>query len=47
MGTPDLRSLDDAVRVLRALRKELAPGSLAIWRLIDHASKHIEQQIRA
>ena len=44
---PDLGSLAEAVRLLRGLRKELAPGSLAIWRIIDHACKHIEQQIRA
>jgi hypothetical protein len=42
-----MRSLDDAVRILRRLRKELAPGSLAIWRVIDHACKYIERQISA
>jgi len=46
-STPDLRSLDDAVRILRSLRKELAPGSLIVWRMIDHACKHIEREIGA
>jgi hypothetical protein len=44
---PDLRSLDDAVRLLRKLRKELSSGSLTVWRIVDHACKHIEHEIKA
>jgi hypothetical protein len=46
-ASPDLRSLDDALRLLRKFRKDLAPGSLTIWRIVDHACKHIEDQIAA
>lgn len=43
--SPDLKSLDDAARILRRLRKELAPGSLAVWRIVDHACNYLDQQI--
>lgn len=49
VSQPDLKlqSLDDAVRLLREFRHDLAPGSLSVWRIIDHACKHIERQIKA
>jgi hypothetical protein len=42
-----LRSLDEAVRLLREFRHDLAPGSLSVWKIIDHACKHLDSQIRA
>jgi hypothetical protein len=41
----DLRALDDALRILRAVKKELAPGSTTIWRIVDHACEHLEEQL--
>ena len=43
--SPDLKSLDDAMRILRRLRRELAPGSLTVWKIVDHACNHLERQI--
>jgi hypothetical protein len=42
-----LRSLDDAIRILVTARKALAPGSLTLWRMLDHAGAHLESQIAA
>ena len=44
--SPDLRAVDDAVRILRNLRKALAPGSLTVWKIVDHATQYLECQLR-
>jgi len=42
---PNLRALDDAIRILREHRKAVAPGSPTIWRILDSACKHLDDQI--
>jgi len=42
---PELRALDQAIRILNAARQDLAPGPRAFWRIVDHASSYLEKQL--
>lgn len=43
-----IASLDEAIRIISAARiaGHLAAGSTAIWRLSDHATNHLDAQIK-
>ena len=47
LDTAHLCAIEDAIRLLNTKATELATGSTAIWRLVDHARRHLEKQLDA
>ena len=47
LETIHLCAIEDAIRLLNTKATELACGSTAIWRLVDHARRHLEKQLEA
>lgn len=43
----DLQSIEDAIRLLNKAATNVASGSTSVWRLVDHARRHLEKQIDA
>jgi hypothetical protein len=40
-----IQGLDAAIRILNEARSNAAAGSLTVWRMISHASEHLDRQI--
>ena len=40
-----LQALDDAVRILIVARRQLAPGSVTVWTMVDRARAYLEREI--
>jgi hypothetical protein len=41
-----IEAINEAIQIVRHARKQLAGGSLTIWRMTDHAETHLDNQIR-
>lgn len=40
-----MEALNEAIRILNKARREASTGSVTIWRMIDHASNHLDLQL--
>jgi hypothetical protein len=45
MSLIELQSLQEAIRLLIRIRRDLAAGSTTLWRLLLHAGQHLDQQL--
>ena len=45
--THHLYAIEDAIWLLNTKATQLASGSTAIWRIVDHARRHLERQMEA
>lgn len=41
----EMQALQDAHRIIRKLACEAASGTVAVWRILDHANQHINSRM--
>lgn len=41
----EMQALQDAHRIIRKLAVEASTGTIAMWRILDHANQHINRQM--
>jgi hypothetical protein len=43
----ELESLQEAIALLNLSRSEVAAGSLTVWRILKHATEHLDRHLAA
>jgi hypothetical protein len=41
-----IEGINEAIKILITTRRELCGGSFTLWRLVEHAEKYLDKQIR-